>query len=171
MKRYIYENYRDLYPELEGHELTDALILRAVGESGLNIEGAHVIRDHRGKPFVAPASRLHVHVSVSHCMSTFACLISDENCGIDIQDVRKTDVLKIARRYFTQEELELVEQQGAEMFYKLWTRKEAYAKFTGNGIGEVIRGSGVLDREDVVFEDLVLDNGMYCAICRPRGEA
>ena len=167
IREFIYDNYREIYPQLSGRELTDALIIKSVKEYGADIDDARVIRSSKGKPHVAPRSTIGLSVSVSHCLDTFACVVSDRNCGIDIQARRSTDVVKIAHRFFGMDEVALIEKEGEETFYRLWTRKEAYAKFTGNGIGEVLRGTQVIDREDVVFMDSVLDNGMYCSICIP----
>ena len=168
MKLYRYDNYRDLFPQLKGQELTDALILKSISDYGMDHAVYGVIRDHKGKPFLSSGSSVKECISVSHCLDTFVCLISDENCGIDIQDQRNSDFMKIARRFFTEEEAELVNAEGAEMFYRLWTRKEAFAKYTGTGMAGVIRGEQVIDREDVDFEDSVMDNGMYLAICTPK---
>lgn len=165
MKLFIYDDYKNIYPELSGHALTDALILRAVKEYGISVSSLKVIRDHRGKPFIVPHSEVKVNVSVSHCGSTFAAIVSDANCGIDIQEARNTDVLKIAERFFSEEEYRLVEKEGSDRFFRLWTRKEAYAKYTGGGLGQVMRKISVIDREDVTFTESILPNGMYCCIC------
>ena len=168
MRTFIYTEYKDIFPELSGKELTNALILKALGEYGADTEGLHVIRDHRGKPFIGPRSRIKLSISVSHCGSTFAVVISDGNVGIDIQDERDNNYRKIAQRFFTEEECAIIDERGREAFYILWTRKEAYAKYTGGGIGQVMRKVQVPDREDVEFTDSMLEGGMHCCICCGR---
>lgn len=165
MKTYIYENYKEIFPDLKGHDLTDALIFKALREHGVDTEGLKVIRDHMGKPFLGPRSAVRLHISVSHCAGTFAVVISDRNCGIDIQEAKDTAIEKIAERFFTDEECGMVARGGKEAFFRIWTRKEAYAKYTGGGLGRVIKGAQVIDRDDVEFIDSVLENGMYCSIC------
>ena len=55
--------------------------------------------------------------------------------------------------------------EGNSGFYKLWTRKEAYCKYTGLGLEQIMKREDVLEREDVSFRDLRLDDGCFCAIC------
>ena len=83
---------------------------------------------------------------------------------------KKTDIGKIAGRFFSIGEQKLVDEGGTDTFYRLWTMKEAYAKFTGRGIGEVLAGTDVTQLQNVLFTEYRLDNGMYCAICMPGEE-
>ena len=165
MRLYIYKDYKDLYPQLSGSELTDALIIRALAEEGQDIRNISVYRDEQGKPFVDMACGPCVHVSCSHSHDTFACIVSDVNCGIDIQEKRKVNIVQIADRYFTTEEKQYVADYGMDGFFKIWTRREAYAKYTGVGLKQVMSDVSVLNRADVSFDDSVLDNDMYCSIC------
>ena len=72
---------------------------------------------------------------------------------------------KISARYFAEEEAELVRKLGAAAFFRLWTRKEAYSKYTGNGLADVMRGISVLDRNDVEFLDFQWEKDVYCSCC------
>ena len=68
-------------------------------------------------------------------------------------------------RYFAEEEAELVRKLGAAAFFRLWTRKEAHSKYTGNGLADVMRGISVLDRNDVEFLDFQWEKDIYCSCC------
>lgn len=164
----IYEDYKNIYKNLSGHELTDALISKAVEECVVG--DFSVVRSPKGKPLITGVTNSEIHVSVSHCLDTFACIISNFNCGIDIQNSRNINYLKVAERFYDASEIEYVKKNGKEGFYKLWTRKEAYAKYMGTGIIEVLRGTNVLHRDDVAFDEGKLNNGMYYAICENRKE-
>ena len=166
----IYEDYKNIYKNLNGHDLTDALISKAVGECVVGVCDFSVVRSPKGKPLITGVTNNQIHVSVSHCLDTFACIISDFNCGLDIQNPRDINYLKIAERFYDALEIKYVKKNGKEGFYKLWTRKEAYAKYIGTGIIEVLRGTDVLHRDDVTFDEGKLDNGMYYAICKSRKE-
>ncbi|MDO4394290.1 MAG: 4'-phosphopantetheinyl transferase superfamily protein [Bacillota bacterium] len=168
MKTYCYENYKTIYPQLSGSELTDALIIRAVNEYGICDDELHVIRDHRNKPYIAPRSEYKLNVSVSHCRDTFACIICETDCGIDIQMPGDVAIHKIAQRFFSEREQIMIEEDGEDMFYRLWTRKEAYAKYTGKGFGLVLAKTEVTELKDVMFIESMLENGMYCTVCLPK---
>ncbi|MBQ0079182.1 MAG: 4'-phosphopantetheinyl transferase superfamily protein, partial [Eubacterium sp.] len=149
---------------IKGSELTDQLIADAVAMAGYDPEAISVSREDSGKPVVFVAGD-EIHVSCSHSLDSFACVVAASNCGVDIQEPKKIKIWDIARRYFTDEEQEYVGEHGLEGFYKIWTRREAYAKYTGVGLRQVMSDVSVLNRDDVTFEDSVLDNGMYCSIC------
>ena len=70
---------------------------------------------------------------------------------------------KISRRYFTAREQRFVQEAGADGFFRLWARKEAYSKYTGLGLEEIMKGTEVLGRDDVEFFDFQLEKGIYCS--------
>ena len=159
MKLYFFENYKELFPDLTGQCLTDRLIIRALEEYGTSACRIH--RTDRGQPYVDE----DVHLSVSHSGEHFVCLISEKLVGVDIQKARRADMTKISRRYFTREECDYADEAGSEGFFLLWTRKEAYCKYTGRGLEEILKGTSVLNREDVEFFDFQLEKGLYCSCC------
>lgn len=92
-----------------------------------------------GKPYFP--SHPDVHFSVSHSGSFWVCAFSDGEVGCDVQEFRKNDdpvrLNRLAERWFSEGERRYLDGHGrtpAE-FYRIWTRKEAYVKFTGHGIG------------------------------------
>ena len=46
----IYEDYRDMYPELKGRELTERLLYHALAEAGM--PDLKIMRTEKGKPYV-----------------------------------------------------------------------------------------------------------------------
>jgi len=159
MKLYYFENYKDMYPKLEGTELTEQLIKDALKEYG--VDNIEIHRTQKGKPYCDK----DIYFSVSHSDNVFGCLISDINIGVDIQRVKDADINKISRRYFTPEELSYIELNGVKGFYTIWTRKEAYCKYTGNGLQDIIAKQTVLGRDDVDFIDFQLEEDLYCSCC------
>jgi len=164
MHLYVMEDYREYYPDIKGSELTDRLIKEAASQHG--IQDAEVYRTDKGKPYLKLAeSEDEVFISVSHSKDVFVCLLCDKPVGVDIQHERKANRENISRRYFTLQEQEYIREYGEEGFFRIWTRKEAYAKYTGRGLEEIIKGTCILDRKDVEFTDFQLEKGLYCSCC------
>ncbi len=68
--------------------------------------------------------------------------LSRPSVGVDIEYVREYDE-KITNRFFTEEEQDYIKHSfdKNENFTRIWTSKEAYGKFTGNGINDGLKFS------------------------------
>lgn len=164
MVLYIYEDYKKLFPGIEGRQLTDLLIINTLKQCGVYAD--KILRTEKGKPYIERDTFGQcTYISVSHSGSYFVCLISDKPVGIDIQQQRKVKAENIAQRYFTEEEQNYIQSKGDEGFFFIWARKEAYSKYTGKGLEEIFKGINVLTRDDVEFIDFQLEKGMYCSCC------
>lgn len=103
-----------------------------------------------GKPFFRD---IPVCFSLSHSGEYVFCAFSRREVGADIQYRRDCEMRRIVERFFAEEERAAWEaltgkEEQARYFYRLWTRKEAYAKLTGRGIGASL-GRNVEDAEDL----------------------
>lgn len=107
---------------------TDEYIRESVG----NPE-AKVLRTPKGKPYFENGP----FVSVSHTDDLVVVAVSGSNVGIDAEktdrEVKKQQ--EITQKYFTEKEKEYANTR--EKFLEIWTKKEAYGKFTGEGIGDI----------------------------------
>lgn len=164
MELYIYEDYRELFPESCGRELTDLLIIETMKNYG--VDDVSIMRTEKGKPYMENKENCRLHFSVSHSGRYFVCLVDEFPVGVDVQQQRRMKYEKISRRYFTAEERKFVDKNGENGFLVIWTRKEAYSKLTGRGLEEIIKGTDVLARTDVEFTDIQLEKGVYCSCCR-----
>ena len=161
MELYVIYDYKSRYPALSGHDLTDALIRDCLGREDIVIE-----RTEKGKPFITGPDNGGCFISVSHSEGTFALLVSDGNVGLDIQYPRKVDAGRIAARCFPEAEAAAVAvDRTGEMFYELWTCKEAYSKYTGIGLEQIMKKEAVSEPEDVRFLSFKLEDGCFCSIC------
>lgn len=86
-----------------------------------------------GKPYCR--SFPSVHFNISHSASWVVCAVSDRPIGIDVEKMGVAD-MHIAQRFFAKCEYQYLQQQTnpVEGFYKLWTLKESYIKYTGQGL-------------------------------------
>lgn len=89
-----------------------------------------------GKPYLLDYPDFHF--SLSHSGNVVALAVSDREIGLDVQEyvIIKRD---LAKRFFTEEEQELLLKQKDEdsyrkLFFMLWSMKESYIKYTGLGM-------------------------------------
>ena len=89
-----------------------------------------------GKPLIEGSP---VHVNVSHAGDTVLIGISSLPVGVDVEsETRKTESLALSRRFYSPAEAEWVSETGMaearRRFLRLWVRKEAVLKATGEGL-------------------------------------
>ncbi len=98
-------------------------------------EDTPVIKGKMGKP--ALAEHPDIHYNLSHADGIAACMVSDGECGIDCERIR-TFRPNVMKRAFSVSERSMVENAPEDMknelFFRLWTLKEAYVKAIGTGI-------------------------------------
>ncbi len=112
-----------------------------------------IYRTPRGKPFLPQFPGLHL--SVSHSGEWFICAISNQPVGIDLQEHALLHgetyeqalirYCKIARRFFHPLEAAFVEIDPKDRFFPVWTAKESYVKYTGQGMDQYYDSFCVLD--------------------------
>lgn len=97
-----------------------------------------------GKPRIAtPVAAHSFHFNLAHADSVGVYAIARHELGVDIERIRILDEAEqIAASFFSQNEREYllalpVEQRG-EAFFNCWTRKEAYLKAVGCGLGDCL---------------------------------
>lgn len=103
-----------------------------------------IARTDRGKPYFPHVPWLHL--SISHSGELWACAITDQIVGFDLQQTeqprRETpeEMLrrhqKMAHRFFHPLEAEFVDRNCANHFLTVWTAREAYVKQIGTGIDQ-----------------------------------
>ncbi|MBE5816175.1 MAG: 4'-phosphopantetheinyl transferase superfamily protein [Clostridiales bacterium] len=99
----------------------------------------------KGKPYVSNFE--NIHFNISHTKNACAGIFAPFEVGIDTELIRPAE-LAISRRFFTPNEAEYI--SGAphlsdERFFEVWTKKEAYIKLTGEGLGRPLSSFDVLD--------------------------
>lgn len=100
-----------------------------------------------GKPYLAHPSGLCFNLSHTEDTAVIA-IASQREIGIDIEATRReVDVLGVARRVFSPDEIArlttLAPEERLGAFFRLWTRKEAYIKARGDGFGYPTRSFSV----------------------------
>jgi 4'-phosphopantetheinyl transferase len=128
-------------------------LLRAILGSALDAE-PHSVEfryDAKGKPSLGGAlarSGLQFNLAHSGGLAVFA-VARDRQVGVDVEQLRQVpELAELVGRYFsTGERAEMQRLTGEETlrgFFRIWTRKEAWLKATGEGI------TGSLETIDVL---------------------
>lgn len=99
-----------------------------------------------GKPYLEDYP---FYFNLSHSGNYVVCAVSPREVGVDIQEYRQVDMERLSGRFFSEEEQSVLKsctngKEQCKLFYRLWTRKEAYGKLTGEGIAAVIDKSVLL---------------------------
>lgn len=126
------------------------ILIYALKKQGYDFSHLIIKKRKNGKPYV---ENENVYFSVSHSGNMVLCGVSDFPIGVDIQEV--TDYNRhVAKRFFKQNEQRAISaaenpEDKKDMFFRIWTLKEAYAKMTGEGLGgfrnfEVVPEKGLL---------------------------
>ncbi len=124
------------YPKGTSHNKsdTDKMIKESLGiytsEHSLSMYNGKILRTSLGKPYID----YPLFIGVSHTDEVAVIAIGKENFGIDCEEigriVERQD--EIAKRFFTENERNLIKSDVD--FLEMWVKKEAYVKFTGQGI-------------------------------------
>ncbi len=163
MKLYIAKAEKNMQ-----HNVGRELLQRIMCEEGL--EG-HSIRAHeKGKPYVEDTD---FYFNISHSGSYVVLVTGKCELGVDIQERKPVEAEAMAKRFFTGKEYEalLASEEKEKLFYKLWTRKEAYGKWLGSGLSEQVLKTDMLElHENICFiEYTELENYEIC-ICSGKEE-
>lgn len=140
-------------------------------------------RNLYGKPFVVGSP---YHYSISHSGDWVVCAISDNEVGIDIEEIKPID-FSLTSGFFTySERLALNTQPNdkkLEYFYALWTLKESYIKYLGTGLstppdsfsfrlnGEKAVLSDPVRMPAPHFKQYIVDSRHKCALCSSTVES
>ncbi|HDP80378.1 MAG TPA: 4'-phosphopantetheinyl transferase superfamily protein, partial [Spirochaetes bacterium] len=92
-----------------------------------------------GRPRIRGEAQAAISISYSTGVVAAAFGMEGET-GLDIEKIREAP-LGVAKRYFSPAELAAITaaEDPAAVFYRLWTLKESFAKYTGAGIFKTLR--------------------------------
>ncbi len=131
-QRFYFDKDRRAYVAVRGH--LRWLLGRYLAQSPVHFTFEY---NAHGKPFL-PDEKIHFNVSHSKQLGLIAFDPSEE-IGVDIEWMRPDfGGLKIAKRFFSEQEVKELEQLDAKEqkngFFNGWSRKEAYIKARGKGL-------------------------------------
>lgn len=107
-------------------------------------------------------------VSVSHSVGLCAVCVSESPVGIDIEKIEDRDFTRIAEKVFSEREKEYCKQKNSlSAFYEVWTRKEAFAKISGDGIKNIMSGTDTFNLPEYEFNSSFFD-GFVMTTCERK---
>jgi len=135
-ERFKFYKHRKLF--IASHGFLHGVLSRYIETPENGIEFFHQVH---GKPaIIDEQNKNNIQFNLSHSGNlAILAVCKKHQLGIDIEFAeRKTQWEGIIRRFFTQNEqkklLALPEKIKKETFFKIWTRKEAHMKVTGQGL-------------------------------------
>ena len=111
-----------------------------------------------------------IHFNLSHCRRGVLCVIDDHPIGCDIEKIEQTLDIDLCHFCYNDNEVDgiLSAEDPCVEFTKLWTRKEATLKLTGEGLNDDLPSlftSDTLNR--MIFDTVVRkDKGFVYTVCR-----
>lgn len=135
-----------------------------------------IAETQRGKPYFAEYP--WIKFSIAHSGKMVGCVFGEAEVGLDIQEKRPCNHEKLIRRFHEKEQKKYYSLSGEDAetyFFRLWTAKEAYVKYTGNGLFEdfssfyvdLDEGTVCKNGSDIttrVQEIQVVEEGYYCML-------
>lgn len=156
----------------KGRELTVCTVSRLL-ESIAEPREIVMKYEKNGKPYMRDYP---FFFNLSHSGGYVFCVLSEREAGADIQRCSPADYGRLAGRFFSEEERLALDGCAGEgerrrLFYRLWTRKEAFGKLTGEGIaaalGEnLLPGAGSGNIPGVCFREWDRPQGYRIAVCQ-----
>ncbi len=127
---------------IEGAEYLDAVL---IGEISAGYSDKGKLCFYRG----LVSGDIPFYVSLSHSRDIAVCLVSDLECGVDVESISRFKEMldkngkhreAFIKKFLDDEEYDFFlnisdPDEKAEYLAKCWTKKEAYVKYTGEGIG------------------------------------
>ena len=101
---------------------------------GLDARKEEILRSAEGKPYLK--NHPEICFNLSHSGTWAACAFSASPVGVDVQEIRGGNYLRMAERFLNEEEMLRIRnaEDPLVVFFQIWTEEESRAKGKGNGL-------------------------------------
>ena len=166
-----------VYTAAGGRADSGALLRRALEHwcrgRGRAVPDLTVARPPWGKPHLPAAP--DIQFSVTHSGAFWACAVADIPVGLDLQQIQPAQGQKIAHRFFHPQEAAYLDARPEE-FFPVWSAKESFVKWSGQGIDEGFSRFSVTDgaalrppEAGLAFQFLSAPEGYVLCLCCAEG--
>lgn len=121
----------------ESHILLRKVIAQYTGDDAeaAALAGSITTSGEFGKPVIEDFRPF----SISHSGATWAVAVSENECGLDLQYYRKSNIEAVAKRFYAEEDATTLKTAGTEdekedLFFRIWVRREALIKAVGGSV-------------------------------------
>ncbi len=166
-KKYINKIFQKKHMPSQKESLCALLLLDFAIQNSYNIDEKLIIsRTDSDKPYF---KNCEIKFSISHSEDYVAVAVSDNEIGVDIEKITDKDRDNMIDRFFLPSEQEFYHNSEDKpvAFVVLWTRKEAYLKYTGKGITEGLSEYDVTKNAEF-FHEFSHDGYQVCLYSREK---
>lgn len=165
LRRFAESNSINTKQSLYGKLLIQMIVYRRFG---IDPENQQYLRGNYGKPYLNNLDGFYFNIS--HSASVLAIAISNQQIGIDIEQIDCADD-GITKHFFSIGEQEFItcvaKGQKNKRFYQIWTAKEAYIKYCGTGLNMSLSSFSVLEEPiSNYIESYQWNNEYVFSICK-----
>ena len=136
----------------------------AILKVALGTEEYQIEKNNFGKPYIKNCEGFFYNLSHSGRYVVIAW--GESEVGVDIQEYRENvDFPALSKRFFTSEEQTYIGED-LRRFYEIWTKKESYVKYTGEGLERGLGSFCVLEPElPIRYRHWTLEGGYCLSLC------
>ncbi len=154
--------------------LTDKLTDEGrLASKGMLTAGLEIKEGAKGKPYLADFP--YLFFNISHSGNMVGCVFAEQEIGFDIQKIRPCKQDLLIKKFHPDEKMyyeKLDEELRTVLFFRLWAIKEAYVKYTGEGLSEGFASFRVDMETQSIFDakqdkvakytEISFENNEYC---------
>ena len=129
--------------------------------------------EKRGRKYID--RKYGLHFSITHTDHFWFCSVSGRRNGIDAENLSRqiANQERLAARFFTDREKDYIHAGSDETdirirLIRLWTRKEAYLKYTGEGLYGLSHAPSVVDSPEGTDLCTCIQEGLCLSLCAEK---
>ncbi|WP_202803537.1 4'-phosphopantetheinyl transferase family protein [Clostridium tunisiense] len=162
--------------------LIGEILIRKIVIENLKINNKHIRfnKNQYGKPYLKGYPNFNFNIS--HSGEYVLCAIDDKPIGVDIEEIKHLEFEEIAKNFFTEKEFQYIANKDSksklDRFYEIWTLKESYIKFCGQGLSMPLKSFSIeidqyenikvisnSENKEYTFKLFDIDLGYKVAVC------
>ena len=142
------------------------LLLRFILSRDIGLKQKDIILDidQNGKPYLRGENG--IHFNISHSGDYVVCAIDRTPIGVDIEEIKKADLIVTKRIFSTSEQKRIISDDKSrdELFFQYWTLKESYSKYTGKGLRLPFSSISFTVNKDIYMESDYKDTVYFSSL-------